>query len=594
MKETLSALLRKFLIWKYKHISEHNFVFILSALIGLVAGLISVLIKNITFAIAYVAELGLSITRNGLYFFLPMLGLFGVYLMVERLYKKGVFNPIPTVLYALSKRGGKLSRDKFFFPLITAPLTAGLGGSVGLLSPTILSASAASSAFGDLFHLNRKTRQLLIACAAAGVIATSFQSPIAAVVFAIEIFSLDLTFASLLPLLIASLVSVITSFFFVGDQVLFKVTLTETFLVNDTPLYLLLGLFAGLVSVYFHKVHFAITGFFQKIRSKAMRLVIGGLFIGAMLFAIPPLYGEGFSVINNLLAANHEAVIEGSFMNRWADNPWIVIALLVGITLFKSVVMTTTLAAGGTGGIIIPALVMGSSLGNAVAKLINQLGFTHEVSEANFTLVGMAAILAGVLQAPLTAIFLIAEITGGYALFIPLMLAVSMAYMITKNSLNHTIYTKELAEKDALLSFDKDQSVLTLMTLDSVIETNFVVLGADMTFRELLQQGVAQSSRNLFPVVDENLQLVGIILLDDIRPFLFDQTVYDKTMVKDYMNRPPDTISYEKDSMQKVMQRFQDSGAWNLPVLKAGKYVGFVSKSKLLTAYRRELINFTN
>jgi chloride channel protein, CIC family len=387
---------------------------------------------------------------------------------------------------------------------------------------------------------------------------------------------------------------VITSFFFVGDQVLFKVMLTESFSVNDTPLYLLLGLFAGLVSVYFHKVHFAITGFFQKIRSKAMRLAIGGLFIGAMLFAIPPLYGEGFSVINNLLASDHQSVIEGSLLNRWADSPYVVIVLLIGITLFKSVVMTTTIAAGGTGGIIIPALVMGSSLGNAVAKLINQLGFTHEVSEANFTLVGMAAILAGVLQAPLTAIFLIAEITGGYALFIPLMLAVSMAYLITKNSLNHTIYTKELAEKDALLSFDKDQSVLTLMTLDSVIETNFVVLRADMTFRELLQKGVAQSSRNLFPVVDESEQLVGIILLDDIRPFLFDQTVYDKTTVMAYMTRPPETISYEKDSMQKVMQRFQDSGAWNLPVLKAGKYAGFVSKSKLLTAYRRELINFTN
>ncbi|MFM1807881.1 MAG: hypothetical protein RLZZ242_606 [Bacteroidota bacterium] len=594
MKESLSALLRKFLIWKYKHISERNFVFMLSALMGLVAGLISVLIKNITYVIAYIADLGLSITRNGLYFILPTLGLFGVYLIVERLYKKGVFNPIPTVLYALSKRGGKLSGDKFFFPLITAPLTAGFGGSVGLLSPTILSASAASSAFGDLFHLNRKTRQLLIACAASGVIATSFQSPIAAVVFAIEIFSLDLTFASLLPLLIASLVSVITSFFFVGDEVLFKVILTSSFSVNDTPLYLALGLFAGLVSVYFHKVHFAVTGFFARIKSKGKRVLIGGLFIGGMLYAIPPLYGEGFSVINNLLEANHQSVIEGSLMSPWADNTYVIIGLLLGITLFKSVVMTVTIAAGGTGGIIIPALVMGSALGNAVAKLINTLGWTDTVSEANFTLVGMAAIVAGVLQAPLTAIFLIAEITGGYELFIPLMLAVSMAYMITKNSLDHTIYTKELAEKDALLSFDKDQSVLTLMSLDTVIETNFVVLRSDMTFRELLQQGVAQSSRNLFPVVDDEGQLVGIILLDDIRPFLFDQSVYDSTYVKGYMNRPPDIIHYEKDSMQKVMQRFQDSGAWNLPVLKAGKYVGFVSKSKLLTAYRRELINFTN
>ena len=591
MNQSFSALLRKFLIWKYKHISERNFVLLLSALIGLFAGLIAVLIKNLTFGIAYLGSLGLSLTQNGLYFILPVIGLGAVYFVLHKLYRKGVFQPIATVLFALSKKGAKIEFNKFYMPLITAPLTVGFGGSVGLMSPAILSASAASSGIGDLFHLNRKTRQLLIGCATSGVIAASFQSPIAAVIFAIEIFSLDLTFASLLPLLIASLVSVITSFLVVGDQLLFTFELSEGFVVSDTLFYLILGLAAGLVSIYFHKAHFAITKAFERVRSKAARFLIGGGIMGVMLYLIPPLYGEGYGVINALLSGNHLSVIEGSVLNVWSEHAFVVIGLLLGITLFKSLAMTLTIASGGTGGIIIPALVMGSALGNAVGKALNQLGFS--VSETNFTLIGMAGILAGVLQAPLTAIFLIAEITGGYELFIPLMLCVSMAYLIAKNNLSHTIYTKELAEKDALLTYNKDQSVLTLMNLDSVIEQNFVTLRPEMTLRELLEEGVAKSSRNLFPVVDADEHLEGILLLDDIRSVMFDQNLYDQTYVRNYMTRPPELIDYTKDTMQRVMQRFQDTGAWNLPVMKEGKYYGFVSKSKLLTAYRRELINYS-
>ena len=236
---------------------------------------------------------------------------------------------------------------------------------------------------------------------------------------------------------------------------------------------------------------------------------------------------------------------------------------------------------------------MGSSLGNVVAKIINNLGFGFQVSESNFTLIGMAGLIAGVLHAPLTAIFLIAEITGGYELFVPLMLTVSMSFLITKNAMEHTIYTKELAEQDALLTHDKDKSVLTLMNLDSVIEQNFIVLHPETSLRDMLHEGVAKSSRNLFPVIDDDEQLVGVLLLDDIRNVMFDQTLYDSTSVETFMNNPPDVIVYESDSMQKVMQKFQGSGAWNLPVIKDGKYFGFVSKSKLLTAYRRELINFT-
>jgi CIC family chloride channel protein len=255
--------------------------------------------------------------------------------------------------------------------------------------------------------------------------------------------------------------------------------------------------------------------------------------------------------------------------------------------------MTTTFAAGGVGGIVVPTMVMGSALGNVVAKIINNLGLGFNVSEANFTLVGMAGLIAGVVHAPLTAIFLIAEITGGYILFLPLMITVAISYMITKNYMPHTIYTRELAERGDLLTHDKDQNVLTFMKLESVVERDFVKLQPEMTMGEMLHNGVAKSQRNLFPVTNSNDEFLGIILLDDIREFMFDTALYDSTTVELYMHSPPDVIEFDKDSMQVVMDKFQLSGAWNLPVIKNGKYYGFVSKSKLLTAYRRHLISFT-
>jgi CIC family chloride channel protein len=256
--------------------------------------------------------------------------------------------------------------------------------------------------------------------------------------------------------------------------------------------------------------------------------------------------------------------------------------------------MTTTLAAGGAGGIFIPTMVMGSALGNVVGKVINNLGLGLSVSESNFTLIGMAGLIAGVLHAPLTAIFLIAEITGGYELFVPLMITASISYIITKNAIDYTIYTRELTESGDLLTHNKDQAVLTLMQLDDIIEKNFKTVRPDMTLGDMLHESVAKSARNIFPVVDTNNSLVGIILLDDIREFMFDTTLYKTTRVETFMHNAPEHIFYGKDNMQQVMQKFQDSGAWNLPVIKNGKYIGFVSKSKLLTAYRRELINFTS
>jgi CIC family chloride channel protein len=587
------SLLKRFFIWRLKHISEKTFTYILSGLVGLLAGLAAVTLRNITFTIEGALDNLAVFSKNQVYFILPVIGLFLVYLFVKYISKKNIEHAIPSILFKLSKRSGLIDRSKIYIPLITAPLTVGFGGSVGLLGPAIASGSAISSNLGRLFHVNQQTRTLLIGCAAAGAISSIFKSPIAAIIFAVEVFSLDLTFASLLPLLIASVSSVLTSYFFLGDDLLFNFNFSDKFQIKDTLFYVVLGIGTGFASIYFTKMYFFILQFFERFKTKLLKLIVGGLAIGGMLFLIPPLYGEGFGFINNLLAGDHLSALGTTPFDAFKDNIWVVIALLFGITIFKAIAMTTTFAAGGAGGIFIPTMVMGSALGNVVAKVINNLGLGFYVSETNFTLIGMAGLIAGVLHAPLTAIFLIAEITGGYELFIPLMIAVSMSFIIKKNAFDYTIYTRELALKGELLTHDKDQSVLTLMTLDSVIETNFIALNPKMTLGEMLHKGVAKSIRNLFPVIKKDKTLVGIILLDDVREIMFNQALYDTTFVEDLMHNAPDIIDYKNDSMKDVMIKFQNSNAWNLPVVKDHKYIGFVSKSKLLTAYRRQLINFT-
>ena len=583
--------LKQFLIWRYKHVSQKNFTFILSALVGFLAGLAAVTLRNITFYIEAVLENLRALTSNQWYFVLPFIGLMLVYWFVKYVTKKPISHAIPSILHKLSRRSGIIERSKIYIPLIAAPLTVGFGGSVGLLGPAIASGSAISSNIGRLFHVNQKTRTLLIGCAAAGAISSIFKSPIAAIIFAIEVFSLDLTFASLLPLLIASVSSVLTSYFFLGDDLLFNFKSSDKFIINDTLFYVALGIGTGIASIYFTKMYFFILKGFEICKTAFQKLLVGGLAIGVMLYFIPPLYGEGFGFINNLLAGNHLKALGTTPFDAYTDQIWVVIALLIGITVFKAIAMTTTFAAGGVGGIFIPTMVMGSALGNVVAKIINQLGFN--VSETNFTLIGMAGLIAGVLHAPLTAMFLIAEISGGYELFIPLMISVGISFAIKKNAIDFTIYTKELAQKGQLLTHDKDQSVLTLMSLGSIIETNFVTLHPEMTLGEMLHKGVSKSTRNIFPVVNTNEEFAGVILLDDVRSIMFDQSLYDTTLVKHLMHNPPDIINFDADNMKVVMEKFQNSSAWNLPVIKNGKYAGFVSKSKLLTAYRRQLINFT-
>jgi len=587
------SLFTRFLKWRYKHISNKTFTHILSVAVGFLAGLAAVTLKNITYFIESLLEKGIVFSSNQLYFILPTTGLALVYLYVKFVHKQKLEHAISSILFALSKKKGVISFKKIYTPLLIAPLTVGFGGSVGLLGPAVASGAAISSNFGRLLHVNAKTRSLLIACASAGAIASIFQSPIAAIIFAVEIFSLDLTMLSMLPLLLASISGVLTSYFFLGDESLFNFSITDNFEIKDTFLYILLGVSTAFASIYFTKMYFWILSFFEQFKSPMYKLLVGGLAIGVMLYFIPPLYGEGFGFINNLLEGDHLKALGKTPFDRFADNIWVVIALLFGITIFKAVAMTTTFAAGGAGGIFIPTMVMGSALGNVVAKVINNSGLGFEVSESNFTLIGMAGLIAGVLHAPLTAIFLIAEITGGYELFVPLMITAAISYLIAKNAIDYTIYTRELAKIGALITHNKDQTVLTLMQLDDVIEQNFKPVNQNMSLGEMVHESVAKSTRNIFPVVNDEDVLTGVVLLDDIREFMFDTSMYDKIRVASFMHNAPEHIFYETDTMQQVMQKFQDSGAWNLPVIKGGKYHGFVSKSKLLTAYRRKLINVT-
>ena len=590
------SYLRKFLIWKYKYISQRQFINIASTVIGLLAGLAAVTIKNLTHFIQQLLE-GKFIKEihQAFYFIFPILGLLIVLIIIKYFIKKKVGHGIPSTLYAISKQKGIMPRYQMWASLITAPLTVGFGGSVGLEGPTVSTAAAIGSNFSRLFHLNQTTRTLLIGAAAAGAMSSIFKAPIAAIVFAVEIFSLELTLASMIPLLLASITAVLTSYFFFGDDVLLHFNLDDKFQLNDVLFYILLGVFTALASIYFSKVYFAIRRFFKQFTNPYKRFLIGGVLLGVIVFFIPPLFGEGYETINNILKGNIAPIVTENIFHIAIDNIWIIVLFLVGLILFKIIATSFTFGAGGVGGVFAPTLFTGSITGYVFATVINYSNlFSHQLSLTNFAMVGMAGLMAGVLHAPLTAIFLIAEITGGYELFVPLMIVAAISFIITKHYIPHNIYAAELAKRGELITHDKDKNVLMLLDLDKIIETDFVLLYPDMTLGDVVTKAVVKSSRNHFPVVNEEHNFLGILTINDIRSIMFEKELYDKVTVSSLMHDGSDIIYYEKDSAEEILNKFKRTGAWNLVVLKEDKYFGFISKSRLLTAYRRKLIDVTN
>jgi len=579
------------LIWRAKKIRERPFIILLSALVGITSGLGAVVIKNSVHFIQRLIHEGFPQDfYSYMYFVFPSIGITLAVLFARYIIKRHVGHGIPSTLYAISKQNSIMKKHNMFSSIITSALTVGFGGSVGLEGPTVATGASIGSNIGRVFKLNYKNRTLLVGCAAAAAMSAIFKSPIAAIVFAIEVIMLDLTFASLIPLLIASSSAALTSYLFLGRDVLLHFELHTAFQLRTIPYYIVLGIVTGLISVHFTRTYVSINSIFEKFKNPWVRIGVGGLLLGTIVIIFPPLYGGGYSTINALLNREFTSVFEHSIFESLMTNAWWILAFFGLLSLLKVVATSITFGAGGVGGIFAPTLFMGATMGFAFSKLATLLGL-GSISSTNFTLVGMAGTIAGVLHAPLTAIFLIAEITGGYQLFFPLMITASISFMTIVYFEPHSVYTIQLAKRGELLTHHKDKTVLSRLNVEKLVESNFITLHPDQTLGDVVE-AIKKSIRNIFPVLDEENHFLGLIPLDKIRNIMFDPEVYDNTYVHELMIHPSQVVS-TSDTMDQVMEKFRNSGNWNLPVLDKGKYLGFVSRSNIFNEYRKTLIEFS-
>jgi len=587
----ISTWFKKFLIWRVRNINDRNFVSVLSVFVGFGAGIAAVIIKNaVHFTREFLQNWTTEDYKTYLYLILPIIGIFLAVLFIKYILKQPVRHGIPNVLYSISKNNSYIKPHNMFSSIIASTLTVGFGGSVGLEGPTVATGAAIGSNLGKLFHLNYKQITLLLGCACAGAMAAIFKAPIAAIVFALEVIMLDLTMASLIPLLLASSTAVVTSMFFLGKDVLYPVEISSSFNLSTLHLYIILGIIAGLTSSYFTRMYMYIGFIFDKFKNDYSKLLLGALSLGVLIFFFPSLYGEGFQEINLALNGEYSFLFEDTIFKNYSGNIMIVFSLLFSVILMKVIATSATFGSGGIGGIFAPTLFMGSTLGLLFGMITQYLGFTS-ISVSTFALVGMAGLLAGNLHAPLTGIFLIAEITGGYGLFIPLMLTATFSYVTVRFLEPNSVYTVQLARRKELITHDKDKAVLSLMRIDKLIEKNFLVVKPEMSLGEFVEV-VSKSERNVFPVIDDENTFLGVVFINDVRDIIFKQELYDKIFVHEMMYTPNGIVDPE-DSMEDIAQKFQDTGNFNLPVIKDGKYLGFVSRANVFSTYRRMLKHFS-
>lgn len=585
------SLLGRFLVWRLKHVNNRQFISMLAILIGITSGIAAVIIKNSVHFISSLLQNNSSPEyKNILYVIYPTIGILVAVLFIKFVIRRPVRHGIPNVLYGISKANAQISRHNMFSSIVTSAFTVGFGGSVGLEGPTVATGAALGSNIGRLFHLNYKHVTLLLGCACAGAMAAIFKAPIAAIVFALEVIMLDLTMWSLVPLLLASASAVITSYFFLGMDVLYPFKVENGFIMSDLPYYIVLGIFTGLIATYFTKCYMFIHGVFDKIDSIYKKLLFGGLLLGAIIFFFPSLFGEGYYAINSSLSGNYSYLFNNSFFYSFQDNFWVLIILLVMVILFKVIAASITFGAGGVGGIFAPTLFMGVNTGVLFAKLVQHFGL-RDLEVNNFALIGMAGMIAGVLHAPLTGLFLIADISGGYQLFVPLMITATVSYATVKTFETHSVYTIQLAKRKELMTHDKDQNVLSLMRVTRLIEKDFNTVNSDATLGELVKV-IAKANRNIFIVIDEENNFQGIVKLDDIREIMFQPEKYDNVFVRDLMIIPEVVIQHD-ESMADVASKYQYSDKFNLVVLNEGKYCGCVSRAQIFSTYRRMLKHFS-
>lgn len=572
-------------------IDQVKLLYFLSLLVGLLSALAAVILKNtIHYTHKLLTEGFTPGSGSFLYLAYPLAGMLITLLFVTFIVRDNIGHGISRVLYAISKKKSLLKPHNTWSSIVATTITIGFGGSVGAEAPIVLTGSSIGSVVGRFFKMNYRNITLLIGCGAAGAVSGIFKAPIAGIVFTLEILMLDLTLSSIVPLLIASVTAATVAWFLMGDEVLFTFTITEAYNLSNIPWYLLLGVVAGLISLYFSRMTLFLENQYERIRNIYIRLLVGGTILGALIFLFPPFFGEGYDTIMALLRGDTEAVTGNSIFQSLTDNYLIFILFLFCLIMLKVVASSSTNGAGGVGGIFAPTLFIGGLTGYLISSLLNTY-LNVDIPDNRFVLAGMAGLMAGVMHAPLTAIFLIAEITEGYALLIPLIITSTTAFITTRSFERHSIYHVQLAKKGELITHDKDKAVLTLMDWRKEIETDLLKIRPGDTLGDLIGL-ISKSKRNIFPVVDEYNILEGIISLDDVREIMFNNELYDTVHVRDLMTIPPSYID-KKENIETVMETFRKTGAWNLPVLDNGLYVGFLSKSRIYSTYRELLVQFT-
>ena len=580
------------LAWRERRIEQRHFVLILSFMVGAFASVAAFILKSVIHFLQQLLTENFSrMEVNYWYLLFPVLGILLTLLFVKWVVKDDISHGVTRILYAISQRKSIIKIHNTWTSIVGSSLTIGFGGSVGAEAPIVLTGSAIGSNLGKFFKMDQKTLMLLVGCGAAGAIGGIFKAPIAGLMFTLEVLMLDMALTFVVPLLISSVTATAISYIFSGDAFMFHFGEYEPFSVERIPQLIILGIVCGLVSLYFTRGMNGLEKWFRKIKSSRNKLLIGGSILSLLIFLFPPLYGEGYDTIEALINGNASRVLDRSVFLMLGDSFWVLIAYLALIVVFKIVASAATNSAGGVGGIFAPSLFMGSITGFIVANLMNYFGFAAPVE--NFSLAGMAGLMSGVMHAPLTGIFLIAELTGSYNLFMLLMIVSMTSYLTIILFEKHSLYAMRLAQKGELITHHKDKAVLTLLKMENVIETDLITLTPEMTLGELVKV-ISKSKRNLFPVLEPNTGvLMGVVLLDEVRNIMFRPELYSRFNVKKLMISPPATINQDLP-MEKVMQIFEDTGAWNLPVVDNEKrYVGYVSKSKIFSSYRHVLVHFS-
>lgn len=575
-------------IWtKIKHLPESTLLLVLSLVIGLLSGLAAVLLKLFIQFIKDLLTTHVSLPAESLaYFLLPGLGMLLSLLFVKYFVKDNISHGVTRVLESISCNQSQIKGHNCYTSVISSAMTIGFGGSVGAEAPIVYTGAAIGSNVGRKLGMNYRSVTLLVCCGAAAAIAGIFKAPLAGVLFCFEILLFNLTLGSIIPLLTASITATAVSSLLTGADVSFASS-TAPFLLANIPYYLLLGIICGFVSLFFTRTTLFMESRISGIKNQYKRWAISAVALGLLIVVFPPLYGEGYGSLSALLNNNVEGAVDSLIYGPLSNSAWFIPVFFSLVLLLKVFAMSFTNAGGGVGGTFGPTLFMGGVLGFVLSRILNLTGISV-LPESNFALVGMAGLMAGVMQAPLTAIFLIAELTGGYQLLMPLIITAVCSFVTVRNFEPYSIYTKRLAKEGKLLTHDSDQAVLTLLKTSDIIESDFVTIHPDFSLEELVKV-VEKSKRNLFPVTDTDGRLQGIVTLDDIRPIMFQRELYTTVFVSELMHRPLDHV-FEDERMESVMEKFERSGAWNLPVLDHEyKYLGFVSKSRIFSAYREQL-----